>query len=147
VVLPDFTVIEGGGPDRPPPEDFEALAAEAALRMLAIELLRAMVRGDDDEARVERALEKFSKHFSKSTSSAHSIISKATKDLHQDLKPDRDRSSLSMHTDRIVVASLRVAAEQCCDDNAAAGRRSGREQDLRSAIDGYNRWHNAPRRR
>jgi hypothetical protein len=122
--MPDFTVIEGGGKGRPP-EDFEALAAQAALRMLAVEVLRAMVRGNDSNGRVDGCLAKFNDHLRKSHTSQFEIISK----------------------DRTVQASLRVTAEGCCDDNAAAGRRSGRKNELFAAIEGFNRWHDRPTRR
>jgi hypothetical protein len=115
--------------------------------MLAIEILRAMVRGDDSEGRVQRSLAKVVDHLGKSSSPQHEIISKAVEDLNQHLSPKHDRSSLAVHIDRIVTTSLRVAAEQCCEDNAAAGRRSGRVNDLFSAIDGFNRWYDRPPRR
>jgi hypothetical protein len=143
--MPDFTIIEGGGKGRPP-EDFEALMAQKALRMLTIEMLRAMVRGDDLDGRVERNLAKFNDYVSRARASRFDIIRETIKALHERLNPERDRSSLSIHIDRIVRASLRVAAEGCCDDNAAAGRGSAREQDLLAAIDGFNQWYEKPRR-
>jgi hypothetical protein len=144
--MPDFTIIEGGGKGRPP-EDFDALLAQEALRVLAVEILRSMVRGDEADGRIGRNLAKFHDHVAKSQRSSGSIIREAVKALHKSLNQEHDPTALSVHVDRIIRASLRVAAEGCCDDNAARGRRSGREQELFAAIDGFNRWHDRSRRR
>jgi hypothetical protein len=143
--MPDFTVIDGGGKGRPP-ENFDAQIAQQALRMIAAEMLRAMVRGDDAEGRVGRSLAKFNEYLGRSRASSLDIILGAIKELHRRLNPKHDPSSLSVHIDRIVKASLRVAAEGFCDDNAAGGRRSGRQQELFAAIEGFNRWHDSSRR-
>jgi len=144
--MPDFTVIDGGGKGRPP-EDFDAQMAQQAFRMVAVEMLRAMVRGDDVEGRVERNLAKFNDCLSRSRTRPNEIILGAIKELHRRLNPKHDPTSLSVHIDHIVKASLRVASEGFCDDNAAGGRRSGRQQELFAAIEGFNRWHDRPARR
>ena len=146
LIMPDFTVIEGGGKGRPP-EDFDALMAQDALRMLAVEILRAMVRGDEADARITRNLTKFYEHVSKAKVDLREIVNEAIRGLHQSLKREHDPQSLSIRIDRIISASLRVAAEGCCRDNAAAGRRSGREGELFAAIEGFNRWYERPKQR
>jgi hypothetical protein len=144
--MPDFTVFEGGGKGRPP-EDFDALMAQDALQMLAIEILRAMVRGDEADGRITRNLAKFCEHVSKTRIDLGEIVNEAIRALHQRLKREHDPLSLSIHIDRIISASLRIAAEGCCRDNAAAGRRSGREGELFAAIEGFNRWHEPPKQK
>jgi hypothetical protein len=139
-LMPDFTVIDGGGKRRPP-EDFDAQAAQQALRMMAVEILRAMVRGDDEDGRVERSFARLNEDLGRSRASVSDIFLGAIEELNKRLNPKHDQSSLSIHIDRIVRASLRVAAEGFCDDNAAAGRRSGRENELFTAIESFNRWH------
>jgi hypothetical protein len=57
--VPDFTVIDGGGTGRPPPEDLHQRRAAEAMRILVIELLRAVARGDDPEKRVLKGPRRF----------------------------------------------------------------------------------------
>jgi hypothetical protein len=115
--------------------------------VLAVEMLRAIVRGNESDGRIGRSLVKFNNHVCQSRINPRKIIGDAIEDLHRSLNPRHDPSSLCPHIDHIVQASLRVAAEGCCTDNAAEGRRSQRERELFAAIDGYNRWREGPKRR
>jgi hypothetical protein len=55
--MPDFTVIDGGGKGRSPP-DFDAAMARQHMDTLILEILRALARGTDHENRVGRAVPK-----------------------------------------------------------------------------------------
>jgi hypothetical protein len=139
--MPDFTVIEGGGE----PTDYDALAAQDAFRMLSIEIIRAMVRGEDVNGKIGKKVIEFNQHLRKSRKNLFEIIDGTMREMRKDLSPDRDFDAPSFHVDRIVSASLQVAAETCCFDNAAEGRRGSRENNLFAAIKGFNEWR--PRRR
>jgi hypothetical protein len=129
--MPDFTVIEGGG--RGPP-DYDGPMAVTAFKELAIEILRAMVRGNDSQGRVSRNVAKLFNHLEKTRADPDQLIEEAIKDLNAciDTDPEFD---LSRGLERIVQASLQVAAESCCTDNAAQGRTSKRRQALEARIE------------
>lgn len=130
--MPDFTVIEGGGPG-----DWPAERARAAFGRLVIEMLRALARGDDPGMKVLEAFNKFAKHASEASTPPAVIIDeemsalydRALRREHNDAPSDERRS--------ILEDALRVVAESLADDPAAKGRKSKREDALLRSIESF----------
>jgi hypothetical protein len=132
--MPDFTVIEGGGQG---PPDWKSSYARQAFRKLAVEMLRAIARGDDPEARIIRSINEFIRYASEASTSPRNIIDKALGSFFEEgLHQEFDGSS-SDERKPILEHGLRVLAESLADDPAAKGRRSKRETALIQAIESY----------
>ena len=126
--MPDFTVIDGGGP----PYDYEAEMAQNAFRTLVMEILRAVARGDDDGDRVRNALVRFSKYANEAKIPLREIIDSVLPALHREAFSD---DPIEGKYSRIVRSSLRLAAESMAGDGFAAGRRSSRYTELSNMIE------------
>ena len=126
-----FKVIEGGGEG---PPDRDGPAAVEAFKQMTIEILRALVRGNDDQGRVRQNVAKLWKHLEKTGADPDQLIETAIKELNAciDTDPELD---LWHDLERVVHASLQVAAESCCTDNAAQGRTSKLKRSLETRID------------
>ena len=128
-----LTVIDGNGPPRGP-RDREGDYARHFLRMTIIEVLRALVRGDDPENKIAKNLSEFSKHASISSTPLHAIVETVISEMHQSfVRHSFDDPAVEI--ERIMASSLQVVAEMCCDDNGASGRRSRREWALLERIE------------
>jgi len=124
-------VIQGGGEG---PPDRDGPAAIEAFKAIAIELLRAMVRGNDREGRVSKNLVRFYSHIGKTRRDPPLIVDEALEQLNACIDTD-PKLDLRDDLEHIVQASLRVAAESCCTDNAAQGRTSKRRHELETCIE------------
>jgi hypothetical protein len=80
--MADFTVIEGGGSG--PPEN-EAVDAGRAFRMMIVEVLRALARGDDPEERIASLLVDFTRHASSMKTPLSSVIADVISELHEEV--------------------------------------------------------------
>ena len=138
-----LTVIDGGGAGRGPPErpDYEAQQARYHLQYFMIEAMRALARGDDNQGRLARELVQFFRHVSAAEASVASIVEPVVADMHKELASSRELPRLRGEIEDIVLSSLRVAAETCCTDTAASGRRSSREDRLRHDIEAHLMEH------
>lgn len=134
--MPEFTVIEGGGGrDAQGRRDYDADLAQQTLSTLAVELLRALARGDDREGRVSHAVAEFSRYASQTEKPLYQIVQKAVSELHTEALQYRVEEHESENEVRqILTAALRVTAESMASDNGAKGRRSKRLDALNSAI-------------
>lgn len=131
--MPDFTIIDGGGEKR----DWDAVMAQQHFRSLVVELLRSVARGDDPTFRIVGHLNNFIEAARKAQRSAGPIINDAIGDVYRELN-DGD-ASYEEERRRIVIASLRVAAETAAQDGFAKGRLSSRETDLQRSIEHHMR--------
>lgn len=141
--MPDFKVIKGGGQG---PPDYHAPMAVGAFKSMTIELLRAMVRGEDHEGRVAKYLEAFIGYVGSSKKSHVAIIEEAIEQLHSSIEPPDDRGTRSYAgIEGVIQASLQVAAENCCSDGAAQGRASQRQETLERRMRAMFQERTAPR--
>jgi hypothetical protein len=124
-----LTVIEGGGPP-----DHEAERARSALRMVIVEALRALARGDDRDRRIVKYLADFMEHAPAMMASASSIVDDVISEMSKSIASD-DGDDVHAEIDDIVTSALFVAAEVCCDDGLAKARASKRMRDLRQDIE------------
>jgi hypothetical protein len=128
-----LTLIEGGGKGGGP-TDPGGQTTRHVLRQLVIEILRAVARGNDSEGRIATPLRRLIEVAPTAKTPLASIVDDVLQDFAKRITPDRAEDF-----GPIVIQSLRVAAETCCDDSAAQGRMSRREDDLRHAIESYVR--------
>jgi len=143
--MPDFTVIQGGGPR--PPDDFDVRMAAQTLRYLTIELMRALARGNDSKKRVAEKLVEFYSLLGKPgvqvDTVVNSFLGEAYADLTRAETSEDERDDVDREIEHIVSASLQVAAEKLCWDDAAQGRVSQRLRRLATCLelrqDGINR--------
>ena len=135
--MPDFTVIEGGG--RRPPGDFDMQMAARALRALAIELLRAIVRGHETEERVSIQLIELNKYLDKAEVDIYDVVRTVIGDLNSILTTAEMSIRRSDDPDReiehIILASFQVAAEKLSLDPAAQGRTGQRMSRLENRLE------------
>jgi hypothetical protein len=136
--MPDFTVIEGGGRGGGR-DDFNAQMARQAFERLAIELLRALGRGDDWGCRVSGALTEFVKCARETEHPLARIVHETVEGLFNEaLAYDPFGESFDQYdSDRrhILQRALKVTAESMASDPAAKGRRSSRMSELNGAIE------------
>jgi hypothetical protein len=107
------TVIEGGGP-RPPGDVGVELAAQA-LQYLTIELVRALARGNDPKKRVAAQLNELYKCLDKPGITIDVVVDVFLREAYSDLTKaemsDNEHDDADREIERIVLASLQVAAE------------------------------------
>jgi hypothetical protein len=128
--MPDFTVIDGGGKGRPPP-DYDADMARQHMNTLIVEILRAVARGNDYENRVGRALiEMYNRMAATSSVPIYEITSGPIAEAHAAI--DSEREGYQMEVAGIVLASLKVA--RCTSDGFAKGRKSQAEDRFDSCL-------------
>ncbi|MGA0595189.1 hypothetical protein [Enterovirga sp. CN4-39] len=135
--MPEFTVIEGGGGEPGGPGDREAARARYALKVLLMECLRAVARGDDHGVRVTRALLDLYERLSAVNAPIYKVVQPVVEEAYKaavEVPWDTDERYLDYRRP-IIEASLRVAAEAIADDPAARGRKSQRETSLDRAIE------------
>jgi hypothetical protein len=127
-----FRVIDGG--DRGPP-DRHSRAARYQLEQAIIEILRALVRGDDARQRVSMRLAEFVREIANTETPLETIVSDAIAELHKELDHQGEGHIVEQERETIVLRALQVAAEAMATDDAAKGRLGGRQSRLRSAIE------------
>lgn len=128
--MPDFTVIDGGGEKR----DRDREIAEQHCEDFVLALLRGLA-GSDQSYRTTQNFFRFVEHAQNTQVPIAAVIDDSIGQLRQSAF-DLDGAGYYKH-DRIAVieAALRVAIESMAKDNAAKGRLSKRESDLRSCIE------------
>jgi hypothetical protein len=131
--MPDLTVIEGGGQ----PCDYEAEAVKRHLRILIIEILRAIARGEDFGHRVAEQFPAIAEHIGQSRTSLAVLIHEVVGEAYRELSPQDDEHEHDREIRRIVLSSLRVAAESLADDLAAKGRRGSRQFSLEKDVESH----------
>jgi hypothetical protein len=128
-VAAKFTVIPGGGGGREPPD---VLQARHHLRRLIVEILRALVRGDDYGARVIRELSDFTRYANESGAPIGTIVDPVLAELQERIAGeggDEDTDLGTSYMDEIsdiVLGSLMVAAELFSRDGFAKARLADR---------------------
>ncbi|WP_141340303.1 hypothetical protein [Bradyrhizobium sp. USDA 3458] len=131
-----FRVIEGGGPR--PPSDFDVQLAAQALRFLTIELLRSLARGADSKRRITEQLIELYKHLGRPgvmvDTVVNTFIAEASSDLAKAEMSNSEHEDDDREIEHIVLASLQVAAEKLCWDDAAQGRTSQRVRRLETCL-------------
>jgi hypothetical protein len=134
--MSNFTIIEDGGKggDKGGAPNFHDRVAVQALRRLTVEILRAIARGDDLSGRIAENLVNLAEHMSATDTPFNTIVNGTVAGLHQNLL-SKDPSD--PEAERIVLASLKMAAETCADDGAAKGRSGKRDDTLTATIERY----------
>lgn len=136
--MPDFTVIEGGGESGDKgrePIDWPGIKAKQAFEKLAIELLRALARGDDDGCRVTGALLDFLRNARETQSPTWELVHPVIQTLHErGLARNVERDSWEEDEKSILRAALQVAAKGMANDPAARGRMSKRRDTMHHAL-------------
>lgn len=134
---PRLRVIEGGGKGQPQTQaqqSYHAYRAGEHFRILCIELLRALARGDDAQYRVVQALYDLIKDISECDEPIYKILHPVIDELHKEIAPAWDAEGYDAEIRAIVASSLSVAAESCAADGLANARRSKRKDVLQSAV-------------
>ena len=126
--MPDFTVIDGGGTGRPPPEDLHQRRAAEAMRILVIELLRAVPRGDDPEKRVLKGPADLFDHLGDTTNHP-AIIDSVVRGIHSNLTASETEYEYHYGIPDIIRAALQLTAEKSSDDEFANSRRVSAEKN------------------
>jgi hypothetical protein len=133
---PKFTVHDGG---KPPgggePPDYNTPNARYRLRKLAVEIMRAVARGDDPTGRVYDELQALSVHLSKSQATIDEVFGATFREMNEEIEPRGD--DYDGEIGAILAAALQVAAERSAEDPAARGRASKREERLRFVIEQF----------
>jgi hypothetical protein len=135
--VPDFTVIQGGGPPRGR-DDAHDSNARYHLSRLIVEILRGLARGDDPRQRIVTELGAFLDHVNASATPIDQTITRVIAAMHGDLNVDRRHRPRQIEIEAIALASLRFAAETCAHDDATKGRASSRRSDLDRSIELYS---------
>ncbi|WP_439364246.1 hypothetical protein ACNJYD_30880 [Bradyrhizobium sp. DASA03005] len=132
-----FRVIDGEG--ERPPSDFDVRIAAQALQYLTIELMRSLARGDDSKRRVTEQLVELYRHLGKPGITVDTVVNAFLHEAHPELTKaemsDNERDDADREIEHIVLASLQVAAEKLCWDDAAQGRTSQRLNRLESCLE------------
>jgi hypothetical protein len=128
--------IEGGGKggDAGDPRNFHDSLAAHAFRQLTVEILRAIARGDDLSGRIADNLADLAEHMSATKTPFNTIVNAAVAQLYQKLS-SKDPSVPEL--ERIMLASLEMAAETCAGDGFAQTRAGKREDTLIATIERY----------
>jgi hypothetical protein len=129
-----FSVIQGGGGYRQPPNPDAEWATEQ-LNRIVVEMFRAIARGDDYGDRASREFMALFDHVMKTKLQLQPPIHRAAAAAHRDLTQGGERSDHADEMTKVVLAAIRVAAESFDKDEYAKGRRFQRLGELRSAIE------------
>jgi hypothetical protein len=130
--MANLTAIEGGGG---PPRDWEAESARRALRMMIVEVLRALARGDDPEQRIIKLLVDFTKQANAMKTPLSSVIAEVISDMNKEVVREDMRDDGESEIEDVISSALAVAAELCTDDGFAKARISKRMGHLRFDIE------------
>jgi hypothetical protein len=130
------STIEGGGKggDEDAPPNFHDSLAAQAFRRLTVEILRAIARGDDLSGRIKDNLADLAKHMSATDTPFNTIVNGTVAHLYQKLS-SKDPSCPEL--ERIMLASLEMAAETCAGEGFAKARAGKREDTLIATIKRY----------
>jgi hypothetical protein len=133
-----FTVIDGDGPRGPrEPEDPHADSVRYHFRRLAVELLRALARGDDHGGRLFGEIISFINHAAElNRPPLGMLMAEVFQDLGKEISPE-SKKRYEAELDTVVLAALRVAAETWTDDGFTRARLSDRRQELGREIEDY----------
>jgi hypothetical protein len=133
-----FTVIDGDGPRGPRElEDPHADSVRYHLRRLAVELLRALARGDDHAGRLFGEIISFIKHAAElNRPPLGTLMAEVFQDLGKEISPE-NKKRYEGELDTVVLSALRVAAETWTDDGFTRARLSDRRQELGREIENY----------
>jgi len=130
----DLKVIQGGGGDG---IDHDAVyRAEVAFERLAVELLRALARGDGSSRRVSPVLIELFRALEKSGSRVSPIIDDALTNLNGRLFVDRE-DDFEEDVNELKSTFLRYAVECLATDGFAKGRASQRYSDFSRAVEAF----------
>jgi hypothetical protein len=129
-MMPKFTVIDGPGR-----KDHQYHLARANLRSLIIEILRALVRGDDNHNRVGAYLVHVNNLLRETATPTDTIVGEVIAEMNEDISRRGSPGDARAGLEDIVLASLPVGAEACATDDFAKGRSSQRRTELRSLIE------------
>jgi hypothetical protein len=131
-----FTVIEGGGP--PDPGDPRAEDARYHLRRLAVELLRALARGDDHGGRLWGEIISFANHAAQlKRLPLGTLMAEVLQELSNEITPEGREDSYEAEVGAVVLTCLRVAAETWTTDGFSRARKRDRTNELRSDIEDF----------
>lgn len=133
--MPDFTVIEGGGKS-PPPDDFNRRLAAQAFRVAMVEMLRAIVRGNDPQHRVIQSLADFYGMLA-ATQDQLGVIDDVIATMHANIPKDETEFKYRRAIPEIIESSLRLIAEKSAHDEFARSRANKNREKLESAILSY----------
>jgi hypothetical protein len=113
--------------------DLTCGAASDSFRRLAIELLRALPRGNDNEDRVYDALAQLSQ-YTTATISLRDVIASSLQEIHRKAFPD---NRFEGKYSAIIKDSLQLAAESLARDPNHANRKASRGAALAETIEQY----------
>jgi hypothetical protein len=130
--MANWTVIEGGGGD---PPDRDAVFARQALRMMIVEVLRALARGNDPELRIVNLLVDFTKHANSMKTPLWSVIAEVISEMNKEVVREGARDDGEGGIEDIIRSALAVAGELCTDDGFAKARISKKMGYLRFDIE------------
>jgi hypothetical protein len=130
---PKLTSIDGGRKGPPEPPDDDAPMARHHLHHLAIEIMRALARGDDKQNRVGEHMVELAGRIANTRATIGDLVDPVVTEIYERLTSKGDEYDEEMQ--EIVLAVLQVVAETCASDPAARGRLSNREDRLRRAIE------------
>lgn len=125
-------MIEGGGKDAP---DRHSGAARYHFEQLIVEILRALVRGQDGERRIASHLAEFTRHMTETDAGLAVVIDDAITELNGELDHQGEHNVLEQQRETIVLRALQVAAETMASDPGAKGRLGSRQRVLDAAIE------------
>lgn len=128
--MPDLTVIDGGGGER----DWDREIAQQYFEDFVLALLRGLT-GSDQTYRATHHFFRFVEHAQKTQVPIAAVIDGAIEQLRQSAFDLDGASDYKYDRVAVIEAALRVAIESMARDNAAKGRLSKRESDLRSCIE------------
>jgi len=133
--MPDFTVIDGGGRGRPP-DDYHRARAADAMRVLIVELLRAIARGNDPQGRVLKGVAELYDRLAETT--GHStIVDGVVAGFHSNLTTGETKHEYRYEIPDIIRAALQLAAEKSSNDEFTNSRTRERREKLHRMIESY----------
>lgn len=137
--MPDFTVIEGGGGKDDESRDWHVVNAGILsgqqFEQLAIEMLRALARGDD-QGRVSRLLLDLFSNLQLSERPVYPLVDAGIREINARLVPE-DFHAYDRGLGHLLSTALRLAAERVATDGFAKGRASQRLDSFQYALEDY----------